>query len=108
MWEAERSELEHSKAVEQEGFRRISAGAMIIGIVGCLPGVLLLILLRQDAIMQRRAASALASANDQLDLKVQERTAELAAANDRLRELTVPDGSGARRGAHAHRARNPR
>ena len=89
MWEAERSELEHSKAVEQEGFRRISAGAMIIGIVGCLPGVLLLILLRQDAIMQRRAASALALANDQLDLKVQERTAELAAANDRLRELTA-------------------
>jgi hypothetical protein len=61
MWQSENSELERSKTVEQEGFRRIGAGAMIIGIVGSLPGLLLLFLLRHDAIMQRRAAASLAA-----------------------------------------------
>lgn len=89
LWQAEKAELERSKDVEQEGFRRIGGGAVIIGIVGCIPGVLLLLILRHDAMLHRRAAASLAQANAELDAIVRKRTEDLAAANTRLRELSV-------------------
>ena len=89
IWLGQKADLESSKAVELEGFRRIGVGAEVIGIIACLPGVLLLVLLRHEVIRQRRAAACLAAANDQLDLKVRERTAQLAAANTRLTELST-------------------
>lgn len=89
IWLEEKAELESSQAVEQQGFERIRLGAEVIGIIACLPGVLLLVLLRHEVIMQRRTAAGLAAANDGLDLKVRERTAQLAAANVRLTELST-------------------
>ena len=43
-------------------------------------------LMRDDILARRRAATLLAEANTQLEAKVQERTAELSAANERLTE----------------------
>lgn len=89
MWQAEKRELDVSKAAEHEGFAHIRNWVVAIAIAACLPGALLLLLLRHDVVTQRRAAALLARVNSRLDLKVKERTAELAAANERLHELSA-------------------
>ena len=82
-------ELERRKATEQVHLVQIRNWAMAIGIVACLLGALLMGVIRHDLALQGQVASRLAKANDELDVKVKERTAELAKANQLLRKFSA-------------------
>ncbi|MEY3775429.1 MAG: hypothetical protein RLZZ129_2209 [Verrucomicrobiota bacterium] len=74
-------------ARDQESFLQAQTTRWTIGL-GVAVNFLLLAagawLIRDDILMRRRAAEAMAAANAQLESLVQARTAELSAANDRL------------------------
>jgi len=72
---------------DQESFLQAQATRWTIGLGVAINFLLLAAgawLIRDDILMRRRAADAMAAANAQLESRVQARTAELSAANDRL------------------------
>jgi PAS domain S-box-containing protein len=74
-------------ARDQESFLQAQTTRWTIGLGVAINFLLLAAgawLIRDDILMRRRAAAAMAEANAQLESRVQARTAELSAANDRL------------------------
>jgi signal transduction histidine kinase len=95
MWAVEQNVLLQSMSAEAAGFRQISRWVLAIAIAGCVPGAVLVFSVRREFTLQRAMSDMLEQHNRDLDAKVKERTAELAAANQSLRQLS----------AHLHSAR---
>lgn len=73
--------VENGVLAESHGFRRLQHDAILIGVIATVPGLLLFALIRRSFAAQREVAGQLAFANDHLEQKVSERTADLQAAN---------------------------
>jgi signal transduction histidine kinase len=89
MGRAEGLELSRRKASEELRLAQIRNWTLLIGIVACVLGAMLASMVRYELARQGEAADRLARMNDELDAKVQERTAELGAATDLLRKFSA-------------------
>lgn len=86
---AEQLTLARRKSEERTSYLRMGRWAVAVGLMGCLLVALLLILVRYDLTAHRRAAKDLARSRQELDAKVKERTEELAAVTESLRQLSA-------------------
>jgi signal transduction histidine kinase len=89
MGRTERLEFARRKTLEELRLVQIRNSTLTVGVVACLLGALLTCMVRHELALQGRVADSLARMNDELDLKVQGRTAQLAAATELLRKFSA-------------------
>jgi signal transduction histidine kinase len=87
--QAEREAFALAKDIEDSLTHRLHELVLATILAGCLSGILLVALVRNDVAKREQTVLNLARTNDELAVKLKEHSAELAAANETLRAFSA-------------------